>query len=298
MSLATPNIGLTCNLEVVTYYNDQWSEPVAMVPESYVRAVTRAGGRPLLLAPTPADSADPSELFDMLDGVLVTGGADVDPASYGAERHSSTGHVSADRDAFELVLVRQAARLGLPCLGICRGMQVINVAYGGTLDQHLPERLDDDIHSGEADSFAQHEVEVEPGSLAAVAGGATRLEINSAHHQGIDRLGAGLTVTARAADGTVEAIEDRACPLHARRPLAPGGGRGRPAHRRVRARLPGPARRRLRAGSRRHDRAQPVKRGETNRTEQRRNVSVRRRAAVPLPRAKVTRATILWRPRP
>ena len=212
VSLATPNIGLTCNLEVVTYYNDQWSEPVAMVPESYVRAVTRAGGRPLLLAPTPADSADPSELFGMLDGVLVTGGADVDPASYGAERHSSTGHVSAERDAFEVVLVRQAARLGLPCLGICRGMQVINIAYGGTLDQHLPERLDDDIHSGEAASFAQHEVEVEPGSLAAVAGGATRLEINSAHHQGIDRLGAGLTVTARAADGTAEAIEDRACP--------------------------------------------------------------------------------------
>jgi putative glutamine amidotransferase len=203
----TPNVGVTCNLEVVKY--GIWTEPAAMVPLTYVRAIARAGGRPLLIAPTPADLADPSELLDMLDGVLVTGGADVGPAAYDEPPHPQTGAAPQDRDAFELLLVQHAAERDLPCLGICRGMQVVNVAYGGGLEQHLPDRLEQDIHRGEDGAFADHQVDVEPESLAAIAAGATRVAVKSYHHQGIARVGDGLKITARAeTDGTVEAIED------------------------------------------------------------------------------------------
>jgi putative glutamine amidotransferase len=210
VSEPTPNIGVTCNVEVVRY-GGLWTEPAAMVPLTYVRAIARAGGRPLLLAPTPADLEDPSELLAILDGVLVTGGADLDPSTYGEAPHGETGATSPDRDAFELLLVRSAAERDLPCLGICRGMQVVNVAYGGTLEQHLPDRLERDIHRGRSGQFADHEVEVEPGSLAALAAGATRVAVKSYHHQGVSRVGGGLRVTARAdgdGDGTAEAIED------------------------------------------------------------------------------------------
>ncbi len=203
-----PNIGLTCNVEAVTYIG--WTEPAAMVPLTYVTAVERAGGRPLLLAPTAADVRDPGELLALLDGLLITGGSDLDPAHYGAPAHPSTAPTSAERDAFELALVRAAAERDLPCLGICRGMQVLNVAYGGALDQHLPDGLAEDIHRGmEAGVFADHRVAVATGSLAAVAAGGTDVAVKSFHHQGVARIGDGLRVTARAAgDGTVEAIED------------------------------------------------------------------------------------------
>ena len=170
----TPNIGVTCNVEEVRY-GGLWTEMAAMVPLTYVRAIARAGGRPLLIAPTPADLDDPSELLDLLDGVLVTGGADLAATTYGADPHPETEATSADRDAFELLLVRHAAERDLPCLGICRGMQVVNVAYGGALEQHLPDRLEHDIHRGDAGVFADHQVEVEAGSRAALAAGATRV---------------------------------------------------------------------------------------------------------------------------
>jgi putative glutamine amidotransferase len=203
-----PNIGLTCNVESVTYIG--WTERAAMVPLTYVRAVARAGGRPLLIAPTPADLEDPAGLLDLLDGVLITGGSDLDPAHYGAAPHPATAPTSADRDAFELALVRAAGERDLPCLGICRGMQVVNVAYGGELDQHLPDGLAHEIHQGtRAGVFADHRVEVEPGSLAALAAGGTDVSVKSFHHQGVARLGDGLLATAHAeGDGTIEAIED------------------------------------------------------------------------------------------
>src|SRR5215210_6899510 len=180
-----------------------------MVPLTYVRAIARAGGRPLLIAPTPADLADPSELLDLLDGALITGGADLDPATYGEAAHPESAPTSPDRDAFELALVRATGARDMPCLGICRGMQVVNVAYGGALDQHLPDRLADDIHRGDGPSFADHAVDVEPASLAARAAGGTRVAVKSYHHQGVARVGDGLRVTARAeGDGTVEAVED------------------------------------------------------------------------------------------
>jgi putative glutamine amidotransferase len=205
--VTTPNVGVTCNLEVVKY--GIWTEPAAMVPLTYVRAIARAGGRPLLIAPTPADLEDPSELLDLLDGVLVTGGADVDPRTYGAAPHDKTKAAPGDRDDFELMLVRAAAECDLPCLGICRGMQVLNVAYGGALEQHLPDRLERDIHRGDGSAFADHDVDVEAGSLAALAAGATHVAVKSYHHQGVARVGDGLRTTARAAtDGTIEAVED------------------------------------------------------------------------------------------
>jgi putative glutamine amidotransferase len=207
--VSTPNVGVTCNLEVVKYRT--WTEPAAMVPLTYVRAIARAGGRPLLIAPTPADLEDPSELLDLLDGVLVTGGADLDPATYDALPHEQTDAAPRDRDDFELLLVRAAAERDLPCLGICRGMQVVNVAYGGALEQHLPDRIADDIHRGDGAAFADHNVDVDPDSLAAIAAGATRVAVKSYHHQGVARVGDGLRTTARAeTDGTVEAIEDAA----------------------------------------------------------------------------------------
>jgi len=207
VSERTPNVGVTCNVEVVKY--GLWTEPAAMVPLTYVRAIARAGGRPLLIAPTPADLVDPCELLDLLDGVLITGGADIDPAAYGEQSHAETEPVTADRDAFELALVRAAVERDLPCLGVCRGMQVLNVAYGGALEQHLPDRLEHDIHRGDAGEFADHRVEVEPDSLAALAAGATHVAVKSYHHQGVSRVGDGLRVSARAeGDGTVEAIED------------------------------------------------------------------------------------------
>jgi putative glutamine amidotransferase len=202
-----PSIGVTCNVEVVRY--GIWTEAAAMVPLTYVGAVARAGGRPLLIAPTPHDLADPGGLLDLLDGVLVTGGADIDPGAYGAEPHPATDPATAERDRFELALVRAAAERDMPCLGVCRGMQIVNVAYGGTLEQHLADRLADDVHRGPEGSFSGHAVDVEPGSLAALAAGATRVAVRSYHHQGIARVGAGLTVTARAAgDATAEAVED------------------------------------------------------------------------------------------
>ncbi|HZB76992.1 MAG TPA: gamma-glutamyl-gamma-aminobutyrate hydrolase family protein [Solirubrobacteraceae bacterium] len=204
----TPNIGVSCNVEDIRY-GGLWTERAAMVPMTYVRAVTRAGGRPLLIAPTPADLADPDPLLDLLDGVLITGGADLAAETYGASAHPETAPSDAGRDAFEVALVRAASERDLPCLGICRGMQVVNVAHGGTLEQHLPDRLARDIHRGPDGDFADHHVEVEPGSLAAVAAGDTRVAVRSYHHQGVERVGAGLRVTARAeGDATVEAVED------------------------------------------------------------------------------------------
>ncbi|MET0770002.1 MAG: gamma-glutamyl-gamma-aminobutyrate hydrolase family protein [Solirubrobacteraceae bacterium] len=204
----TPNIGVSCNIEDVKY-GGLWVERVAMVPLTYVRAVARAGGRPLLLAPTPADLADPDALLDLLDGVLITGGADLAAQTYGADAHPETVGTDTERDAFEIALVRAASERDLPCLGICRGMQIVNVAHGGTLEQHLPDRLEHDIHRGADGDFADHEVEVEPRSLAAVAAGDTRIAVRSYHHQGVERVGEGLVVTARAeGDATVEGIED------------------------------------------------------------------------------------------
>jgi len=204
-----PTIGITSATETVSY--GAWKAvPAVMSPEGYVRAVQRAGGRLILLCPGPGDAGDPGELLELLDAVIVTGGAgDLDPELYGREPHPESGPVQRGRDAFEVSLVRAARERGLPTLGICRGMQVINVVYGGSVEQHLPDVLGHEGHRSVIGTFSDHEVELEPGSLAARAAGGERASVKSHHHQGVQGLGPGLRATGTStADGAVEAIED------------------------------------------------------------------------------------------
>ena len=209
-----PNIGVTAATERVSY--GVWEEvPAIISPARYVQAVQRAGGRPILLPPDPEDAEDPSGVLDLLDALVVTGGAgDLDPALYGEEPHPETGPVQEERDAYELALVRAALARELSILGICRGMQVLNVAYGGTIEQHLPDALGHEEHRHTPGTFADHEVRLVPGSLAARAAGAERTPVKSHHHQGIKEVGNGLEVTGWAAeDEAVEALEDPSCPF-------------------------------------------------------------------------------------
>jgi putative glutamine amidotransferase len=184
---------------------------VFLLPSNFVEPVHRAGATALLLVPDDALVTDPDEGLDMLDGLMLTGGSDVDPGSYGAERHALTGATDPSRDAFEIAFVRRALERDLPVLGICRGMQIMNVARGGTLHQHLPELLGHEHHRRVPGSFdgADHHVRLLPGSLAARAAGEERHATKSHHHQGIDRVGEDLAVTGWADfDDCVEAVED------------------------------------------------------------------------------------------
>jgi len=203
-----PTIGITASLETVT--SGEWVEDSAAVPINYVDAVRRAGGRAVLLVPDPDDARDPAAVLDLVDGVVVTGAAgDVDPARYGAAPDPATHPVAPVRDDYELALVRAAEERGVPVLGICRGMQVVNVAHGGTLVQHLPDVVGHDRHARTPGEFSRHEVNLVPGSLAARAVGAERAEVSGYHHQGVDTVGDGLRVSAWSAldDGIIEAVE-------------------------------------------------------------------------------------------
>ena len=207
-----PNIGVTAASERVSY--GVWEEiPAVISPARYIEAVQRAGGRPVLLPPDQEDAEDPAGVLGLLDALVVTGGAgDLDPTLYGDERHPETGPVQEKRDAYELALVRGALERGMPILGICRGMQILNVAYGGTIEQHLPDVLGHEEHRHTPGTFADHEVRLAPDSLAARAAGMDRTPVKSHHHQGIKTVGDGLTVTGRdAEDDSVEAIEDPSC---------------------------------------------------------------------------------------
>jgi putative glutamine amidotransferase len=208
-----PTIGITAATEDVSY--GVWSDvPAVVSPASYVRAVQRAGGRAVLLLPDPEDAEDPERLLDLIDALIVTGGAgDVDPALYNQEAHPETGPVQEERDAYELALVRAAIERRMPVLGICRGMQVLNVAYGGGIEQHLPDVVGHEDHRHTPGTFADHEVDLETGSLAARAAGAERTAVKSHHHQGVREIGDGLVATGRSGDATVEALEDPSCPF-------------------------------------------------------------------------------------
>ncbi len=208
-----PNIGVTAATETVSY--GAWKEmPAVISPASYVRAVQRAGGRPILLAPDPEDTRDPDGVLDLLDALIVTGGAgDIDPTLYGQELHPLAGPVQKERDAYELALIHAATRRRMPVLGICRGMQVLNVAYGGGIEQHLPDVVGHEQHRHTPGTFADHEVDLEPESIAARAVGSERTLVKSHHHQGVRVIGDGLTATGWSEDGAVEAIEDSLCPF-------------------------------------------------------------------------------------
>jgi putative glutamine amidotransferase len=180
-----------------------WDDQAVLLPRRYVDAVTRAGGLPVLLPPVPGIS----DVLGRLDGLILSGGGDVDPACYGAPRDAATGPASAARDEAELALCTAALASGLPLLGICRGLQIINVALGGTLHQHLPALVGHDGHSPEPGGYGTHEVTVSPGSRLAGVLGRTDTAVPTHHHQAADRLGAGLVPTAWAADGIIEAAE-------------------------------------------------------------------------------------------
>ncbi len=212
--MSRPVIGISCYREPARW--GVWAEPAVLLPGAYVRAVADAGGVPVLLPPEPGLLAT---ALERLDGVVLAGGADVDPARYGAEADPATAPPRTDRDAAELELVEAAAGLGVPLLGICRGLQVLNVARGGTLVQHLPDALGSSRHAPAAGVYGRTRVRVERESRLAAGlgagdltagsdGGAGEIEVSCYHHQAIDRLGAGLRVSARAADGTIEAVED------------------------------------------------------------------------------------------
>jgi putative glutamine amidotransferase len=201
-------IGICAAVERVR--RDPWDEVVTMVQRTYPAAVQRAGALALILPPDDAVVESPDLLLDRVDGLLLAGGADVDPASYGAVPHPETGVVWPERDRFEIALVRRAIERGIPVLGACRGMQILNVALGGTLHQHLPEVIYTDRHRHTPGVFGDHEVRLEPGSLAARAMGSEHSLVKSHHHQGIAELGEGLVATGWSPeDRLIEAVELR-----------------------------------------------------------------------------------------
>ncbi len=200
-----PLIGITSYAQEATW--GVWTLPAALVPLDYVDAVERAGGRALVIPPS-GDAVD--ETLDVLDGVVFSGGADVDPALYGADAHSKTDAPQLRRDTGELALLTAALERDMPVLAICRGVQLLNVARGGDLVQHLPERVASDDHKEVPGVFSHHPVEVKDGTRLGGILGAWRApsSVASHHHQGIGRVGDGLVETAWAADGTLEAVED------------------------------------------------------------------------------------------
>jgi putative glutamine amidotransferase len=200
--VARPLIGITTYVTPAKW--SYWELEAALVPADYVRAVQRAGGRALLVPPSD-DGVE--ETLEAVDGLIFSGGSDLDPDLYGQDAHAETFGIVHNRDAAELALLEGALERDMPVLAICRGSQVLNVARGGDLVQHLPDVVGDEKHKHTPGTFADHDVVVEDGTrLASVLG--DRAPVKSHHHQGIGRVGEGLRVAAHAEDGTVEALED------------------------------------------------------------------------------------------
>lgn len=198
---SAPVIGITTYLEQTRF--GVWDVPAAVLQRGYLDGVAQSGGVPVLLPPVGAVSAD---LLSRVDGLLIAGGADVDPVHYGAERVAATGPARPDRDFSEHVLIEAALANGVPLLGVCRGMQLLNVVLGGTLHQHIPDAFGSTDHQPRIGSFGRVPVKTAPGSrLAAIVG--SEVDVHCYHHQSVDMLASGLVPVAWAGDGVVEAIE-------------------------------------------------------------------------------------------
>lgn len=198
-----PVIGLTTYRQRAR--SGVWDVEASFLPVVYLEGVTRAGGIAMLLPPQPVDEAVADQVIARLDGLVLTGGRDVDPGAYGHDPHPSTDEPGRERDAWEFAVLGAALRRRVPVLGICRGPQVINVALGGTLHQHLPDVLGHTGHRVADATFAAHTALIAEGTrLGRLLG--DRAETRCYHHQGIDRLGEGLIASALC-DGVIEAIE-------------------------------------------------------------------------------------------
>jgi gamma-glutamyl-gamma-aminobutyrate hydrolase PuuD len=200
--MSRPLIGITTYVEPASW--GHWQLDAALIPYDYVRSVEAAGGRALLVPPS-ADAIE--ETLDALDGLVFSGGADVDPDSYGADAHPETSGTRPERDAGELALLEAALARDMPVLAVCRGFQIMNVARGGDLVQHLPEVVGHEQHRAVKGVFSDHEVRIDDDSrLGSVLDG--RAPVKSHHHQGVGNVGEGLREVAWADDGTVEGLED------------------------------------------------------------------------------------------
>ena len=203
-----PVIGICTNLTRAQW--GAWDQQAALLPFNYITSVQRAGGLALMIAPDPRLVDHPDEALDLIDGLLLAGGEDIDPSFYNGHCHSETGDTVPERDRVEIALSRRAVERDMPVLGVCRGMQLLDVAFGGTLVQHLPDEVGHGRHRVSPGSFegSEHDVRLDPGSLAARAAGGELRTTNSHHHQGIDELGEGFRITGHATlDELAEAIE-------------------------------------------------------------------------------------------
>lgn len=198
-----PVIGITAYEEDARW--GPWSEQAVLVPSTYVRAVERAGGAPMIL---PAQASNLEALLERVDGLVLSGGPDVGSERYGESPHRLADEARTERDEFEIGLADAVFGSGTPTLAICRGLQILNVARGGALHQHLPDVVGHGGHSPSKDEYAWHSVEIEPTSRLSEVLRKRTVQTASHHHQAIERLGHGLSVVARAPDGTIEAVED------------------------------------------------------------------------------------------
>lgn len=198
-----PIVGITSYAQPARW--GAWDLPAALVPLYYVESIHRAGGRALLVPPSE-DAVD--ETLAVLDGIVFSGGIDIDPQRYRAVRHPATDPAQARRDEAELALLEAALQRDLPLLAICRGVQLLNVLRGGDLVQHLPEQVGHERHRETLGVFSEHPVRVEAASRLGAILGDRHDRAKSSHHQGVGRVGVGLVETAWAEDGTVEALED------------------------------------------------------------------------------------------
>ena len=207
--MTVPLIGIVADRKSASY--GSWVDiPTDAISHTYVSAVQEAGGAPIIFPSLDVHVDDPERLIDLVDGLFLPGGRDLDAELYGSVAHPTNDKPLRVRDELEIALTRLARERDIPILGACRGMQVLNVALGGTLEQHLGDRIDLTPHRDIYGEHTSHPVSILPETLLRSITHEAEFDISSHHHQGVDRLGEGLVVSASAPDGVVEAIEDPA----------------------------------------------------------------------------------------